>query len=178
MWRSRTALRRHLALVLGAALALGASEGAPITPAEELRRLEETGLQQAREVVLKDEITTPFAFVVRSDGRSQRLAPRIPRGLRRADKIVASLMDGLRSQAQAGAYRAVAVFRFVIITLPGGGESKAVHAGLEREAGRCVEIFLPYAETDEGETHFEAALRRSRRPQIFAHCEPLESTTR
>jgi hypothetical protein len=170
--KSPTPWRRAL-IALSAALSFGASEGEP-PPAEQLRRLEETGLRQAREAVRTDADLLPFAFVVRSDGRTQKLATRRSPGLSGAE-IAVSLIEGLRSRAKAGAYRAVSVFRFVRITLPEGRKTHAIQVGLEHVGGRCEEVFLPYHETSEHEIRFEPALRRSRSAEVFPRCDPRES---
>jgi hypothetical protein len=158
----------------GAALALCAQVASAVPPAEQLRRLEETGLAQARKTVRGKAELRPFAFVVREDGRTQRLDAKKSRS-RRGTDASAALIEGLRSRAAAGAYRAVAVFRFVVITLPGGAKSHAIHAGMEHASGRCREVFVPYRVGDEREIRFEPELVRSRAAEIFASCDPLET---
>lgn len=173
MSRTTATRWRLAALALGAAIALGAGVATGVPPGEQLRRLEETGLDLARRTVLEKGELRPFAFVVREDGRTQRLSAKKSRPRRGVDAS-AKLIEGLRARAAKGAYRAVAVFRFVVITLPDGAKSNAIHAGLEHANGRCGEVFLPYRETDEREIRFEPELRRSRAAEIFAHCDPLE----
>ena len=169
--------RRRLVAVLvpSALLALGAGDTGELPPGEQLRRLEETGLGLARKVVEARQPLVPFAFVVRDDGRTQRLSARSSR-LRRGEDASAALVEGLRERATSGAYRAVAVFRFVSITLAGGEESSAIYISLEHASGRCGEIFVPYREEDDHAIRFEPEMRRSRVAEFFPRCDPPQPT--
>jgi hypothetical protein len=112
---------------------------------------------------------------VREDGRTQRLTTKKSRPRRGVDAS-AALIEGLRKRAASGAYRAVAIFRFVRITLPGGQKTHAIYAGSEHASGHCGEVFVPYHETDDHEIRFESELRRSRAPEVFQRCDPLQES--
>lgn len=159
------------ALASSAVLALAAADPEELPPGEQLRRLEETGLGLARKTVEAKQPLLPFAFVVRDDGRTQRLSARASR-LRRLKDPSAALIDSLRERAASGDYRAVAMVRFVVITLPGDRKSDAIQIGLEHASGRCGEVFVPYHEDDEHAIRFEPEMRRARVAEFFARCDP------
>jgi hypothetical protein len=176
-WTTAQPRIARLALACGAALVLGAGGTASLPPAEQLRRLEETGLDLARKAVEQKTSLAPFVFVVRSDGRTQRLAPKKTRRRQTTAQVVESLIEGLHDQAAAGAYDAVAVFRFVIISLPAdAGESSAIHVSLEHESGHCEDVFVPYRKTQKGRVVLEPDFRKSREAQIFERCDPIPSS--
>ena len=167
--------RRHgarLALVIAAAWLVGA-DAAPTTAVDALARLERTGLNLARLRLEKGEALVPYAFVLRSDGRTQRVSPKLSPRQRTAEDVAAALVEGLRSRAARGEYQAVAIFRFVVIKLPGGGESNAIHAGLEHQSGSCAQVYVPYRKPEKSSLEFEPELRRSREAEVFEHCESL-----
>ena len=174
--RERRSTPARIALACAAALLLGASEDARGELPASLLRIEETGLGLARKAIERDATLTPFAFVVRSDGRTQRVSPvkkRRHRGVSRFE----SLVSGLRPKAAAGEYEAVVIFHYVVITLPDGDEAMAIQVGIEDAQGHCSESFVPYRKTKDDEIELDPAYHRSREPQVFPRCDAPGKTS-
>ncbi len=158
-------------LVLAAALgAAHAGHGAaPLEAEREAEMLMQQGIDLARGVLLAGSGLRPFAFVMRPDGKVQRLVPAVSEDMPAADELLVALETGLRQQAESGALRSSAVFVDVVVAHE-GSESGALQARLEHSAGYCVDVFYLYSRDEAGALQFQPPITRARQGTVFAGC--------
>jgi hypothetical protein len=164
---------------LTAALAAGLLAGAaaaqpgpgPAPPDADLSLLVDAGLAFATTRLAQGGELLPFAFVVRADGKLQRVAPSTKRELPSPESLLELLGQAFRDDARAGAYRAVAIFADVVIALESGAQTDAIQVGLEAASGRCADVYFPYARGPEGELRFEAPIHSARTAVVFERCD-------
>jgi hypothetical protein len=123
----------------------------------------------------------PFALVMVSDGRISRLQPALRKQMPSARELLDELEEVLRERARTEDLRAVAVFSDVVIALPEGGESNAIHASWEHRSGVCADLYLPYmlenklqgTKKDPGKSTLRLGERieTPRRASMFERCE-------
>jgi hypothetical protein len=58
----------------------------------------------------------------------------------------------------------------VVISLPGGGETDALHLAIEHHSGYCQDFYHPYERAPDGAIRFLEPLSRPRRGTVFASC--------
>ncbi|MDJ0847754.1 MAG: hypothetical protein QNK04_05135 [Myxococcota bacterium] len=158
-----------LAIALGLAAAAPGRAAAPLDAEQEVRMLMGQGLDLARGVLLAGSVLRPFAFVMRPDGKVQRLVPSASGSPPPADELLDALEAGLHEQALAGALRGSAVFVDVVVAHE-GAESEALQARLEHVAGYCIDIFYLYSRDADGAVRFGEPVTRARKGTIFAGC--------
>lgn len=155
-------------LAIGLSAATSARAAPTGDPAEELQLLMESGVELARGALLAGVGLRPFAFVMRSDGKVQRLVPSTSADPP-ADALLATLERGLQEQAASGELRGSAVFVDVVVARE-GSEREALQARLEHVEGSCLDVFFLYRRDADGALHFDPPITRSRRGTIFATC--------
>lgn len=144
--------------------------GTPATsPEQELISLGERGMAAATSVLKSGAQLPPFAFVMRADGTTQRVAASERSASH--EKLVATLENDLRAAAEEGRYKAVAILADVVIALPDGTRSDAILVGLEHRAGSCRNVFHPYTRSDEGTLSFQKPISGARAGKVFAACD-------
>jgi hypothetical protein len=171
------ATRRHPAAAASLAVFLLLGAGPVQTPADppdaDLSLLVDAGLAFARARLTQPGAPgelLPFAFVVRADGKLQRVAPSEGRELPSPESLLELLGQAFRDDARAGAYRAVAIFADVVIALPGGAQTDAIQIGLESASGRCADVYFPYTRTPEGALRFAEPIAGARTAVVFERC--------
>jgi hypothetical protein len=170
-------LRGAAALAVAASLLAGSAAGqTPTAPADQLdpdlSLLVDAGLAFARARLTQPGATgelLPFAFVVRADGKLQRIAPSPGKELPGPESLIELLGQAFRDDARTGAYRAVAIFADVVIALPDGAETDAIQVGLESASGRCADVYFPYTRT-EGGLRFREPISGARTAVVFERC--------
>lgn len=125
---------------------------------------------------------SPFALVMAADGRVSRLQPAVRRKMPSPRELLDELEATLRERAREGELRAVAVISDVVIALPEGGESNAIHVTWEHRSGVCADLYVPYMqqgsllgkkkkEVVRGELRFGERIETPRRASMFQRCE-------
>jgi hypothetical protein len=149
--------------------------------ADELVR---NGLSYAARTLNDSGALSPFALVMASDGRISRMQPAVQRRMPSANELVDELEVALRDRATTEDLRAVAVFSDVIIKLPGGGESNAIHATWEHRSAMCADLYVPYMQEDSvpgtkkkqlvrGELRFGERIETPRQASMLQSCESV-----
>lgn len=143
----------------------------PKTPEEEVRLLGDYGIAYTTRALQGGAQFYPFAFIMRSDGKIQRVGPKELPDFPTQDKLLRTLVEGFRDVAEKGGYRAVAIVADVVIEMPDGRESDAIQLGLEH--GECFfrNVFYPYTLSEEGVLSFGKPLSGGRRPRVFVGCQ-------
>lgn len=123
----------------------------------------------------------PFALVMVSDGRISRLQPAPRKRAPSAQELLDELEEVLRERARTEDLRAVAVFSDVVIALPEGGESNAIHASWESRSGACADLYLPYMledklqgtkkEPEKSTLRLGERIETPRRASMFERCD-------
>jgi hypothetical protein len=169
--------RRAAALAIAATLLAGSAAGQTPVPADQpdpdLSLLVDAGLAFARARLTQPDAQgelLPFAFVVRADGKLQRVAPSAGRELPSPESLLQLLGQAFRDDARTGAYRAVAIFADVLIALPDGSQTDAIQVGLESASGRCADVYFPYTRTPEGALRFAEPIAGARTAVVFERC--------
>ncbi len=140
------------------------------------------GLRFAERALKEAGGLSPFALVMASDGRMSRLQPAERRKMPSPRELLDELEAVLRDRARAGDLLAVAIFSDVVIALPEGGESNAIHATWEHGSGVCADLYVPYMQEDtlqgskkkevvRGKLRFGERIETPRRASMFARCE-------
>jgi len=148
--------------------------------ADELVR---NGLGFAERTLKESGGVPPFALVMADDGRISRLQPALRRKMPSPRDLLDELEATLRDRARGGGLRAVAVISDVVIALPEGGESDAIHVTWEHRGGVCADLYVPYMqegslpgkkkkEVVRGELRFGERIEAPRRASMFQRCEP------
>ncbi len=168
---------RSLVLGLSVALALtpastaGAESPALILLAEEEAEfLMNQGLPFAEKMLAEHGEFFPFGSVLYADGSAATVSPHDDREQPPTTELLESLVDGIRTSAAAGTYKATAVFVNVRIEHPADGEPvDAIHIGLEHQDGYCADVFFPYRRT-EGRLELADPFATKREGRVFEAC--------
>ena len=156
-------------LLAGAAAAQAPPESDTTDP--DLSLLLDAGLAFATTRLAQGGELLPFAFVVRADGKLQRVAASTGKELPDPASLLELLGQAFRDAARAGSYRAVAIFADVVIALPDGAQSDAIQVGLESASGRCADVYFPYTRAKPDELRFAAPIAGARTAVVFERCD-------
>jgi hypothetical protein len=172
-----TSLACLLLLLAGASRAADADEPSPDkpaataqTPEQEVRTLGDYGIAYTTRALQGGAEFYPFAFVMRTDGAIQRIAPsEIPR-FPTQPELLRTLEQGFAEPDVRDKYRAIALVADVVIAMPDGRESEAIQLALEHREGFCRNVFYPYTLSEEGTLSFDEPLSGKRTGKIFTAC--------
>jgi hypothetical protein len=142
----------------------------PQTPEQEVRTLGDYGIAYTTRALQGGAQFYPFAFVMRADGRIQRIAPKELPDFPTQEKLLRVLEEGFHAVADEGKYRAVAIVADVVIAMPDGRESEAIQLALEHRECFFRNVFYPYTLNDEGVVTFEKPISGKRTGKIFTNC--------
>ena len=145
-------------------------EAAPATPEQEVRTLGDYGIAYTSRALQAGAQFYPFAFIMRDDGKIQRVGPKEMPDFPTQDDLLQTLVEGFRDVAGKGRYRAVAIVADVVIAMPDGRESEAIQLGLEHSRCYFRNVFYPYTLSEEGVLTFGEPLSGKRRARIFTGC--------
>jgi hypothetical protein len=169
------------ALICFAALPGPGEEDATNRARADADELVRNGLRFAERALKEAGGVSPFALVMASDGRISRLQPAARRQMPSPRELLDELEATLRDRAHSGELRAVAVVSDVVIVLPEGGESNAIHVTWEHGSGACADLYVPYMqegslpgkkkkEVVRGELRFGERIEVPRRASMFQRC--------
>ena len=147
-----------------------AAAAPPQTPEQEVRTLGDYGIAYTTKALQGGAEFYPFAFVMRTDGAIQRIAPgEMPRFPTQVE-LLQTLESGFAEPAVNVKYRAIALVADVVIAMPDGRESEAIQLALEHREGYCRNVFYPYTLSEEGVLSFEKPVSGKRTGKIFTAC--------
>lgn len=157
--------------IVGALLAAVAWAEIAASPEEETQKLVDAGLAAVRDRLgdPEDQIQ-PFAFVMRTDGRLQKLSPADDQATPDAVSLLGALQRHITRKAADGEIRASAIFADVVVSLR-GAETDALLAGVEHVSGYCRNFYFTYLRTGSGELHVSEAIPASRKGSVFGSCQ-------
>jgi hypothetical protein len=142
----------------------------PQTPEQEVRTLGDYGIAYTTRALQSGAEFYPFAFVMRTDGAIQRIAPtELPRFPTQIE-LLETLEKGFAEKAVNGKYRAIVIVADVVISMPDGRESDAIQLALEHRDGFCRNVFYPYTLSEDSVLSFDAPLSGKRTGKIFPAC--------
>lgn len=142
----------------------------PQTPEQEVRTLGDYGIAYTTRALQSGAEFYPFAFVMRTDGAIQRVAPsELPRFPTQVE-LLQTLERGFAEKAVNGKYRAIAIVADVVISMPDGRESDAIQLALEHREGFCRNVFYPYTLSEESVLSFHEPVSGKRTGKIFTAC--------
>lgn len=127
------------------------------------------GGKKAKQAAERTAWLEPFALVMGKDQRISRLQLAKHHGQRSSEELLDELGASLRARADAGEIVAVAIFSDVVISLPGGGRSDAIHAAWEHQGGVCADVFVPYT-IHGADVRLEQQFETPRRAAVFQGC--------
>jgi hypothetical protein len=136
------------ALVCLAAVTAAGDEDAKARARAEADELVRGGMRLAQRALEQSGGVSPFALVMASDGRISRLQPAPRRRAPSPKELLDELEGTLRERARSEDLLAVAIFSDVVMRLPEGGESNAIHATWEHRSGLCADLYVPYMQED------------------------------
>ncbi len=137
---------------------------------EEAEFLMNQGLPFAEKMLADHGEFFPFGSVLYADGSATTVSPQDDREQPPTTELLESLLDGIRTSAVAGTYKATAVFVNVRIEHPGDGKPvDAIHIGLEHQDGYCADVFFPYRRT-EGRLELADSFATKREGRVFDAC--------
>ncbi len=160
-----------LAMVLMPVSIAGADSPALLLLAEEEAEfLMNQGLPFAEKMLADHGEFFPFGSVLYADGSATTVSPQDDREQPPTTELLESLLDGIRSSAAAGTYKATAVFVNVRIEHPADGQPvDAIHIGLEHQDGYCADVFFPYRRI-EGRLELAEPFATQREGLVFDAC--------
>ncbi len=175
MLRTSSVLAGLLALVLATASHGDGPSGETVpvptaTPEQEVRTLGDYGIRYTTQALQSGAQFYPFAFIMRADGKIQRVAPKEMPEFPTQDQLLQTLVAGFNEVAEEGRYRAVAIVADVVIAMPDGRESEAIQLGLEHSGCYFRNVFYPYTLSEEGVLTFGEPLSGKRRARVFTGC--------
>jgi hypothetical protein len=140
------------------------------SPKDEANRLINAGLPAAKRELGSREFV-PFAFVTEEMGEVRRFASTGEPPASASQEGVEALVKSLRAGAQAGAFKAVAVFVEVAIEPPGRDtKTQAIEVMLEHRDGYCANAFFPYSRSADGSLSFGSFFAAPRPGAVFPRC--------
>jgi hypothetical protein len=170
------------ALICLAALQSLSEEDARSRARADADELVRNGLRYAERALEDAGGVSPFALMMASDGRISRLQPAVRRQMPSPRELLDELESTLRDRARSGELRAVAIVSDVVIALPEGGESNAIHVTWEHRSAVCADLYVPYMqegslpgkkkkEVVRGDLRFGERIEAPRRASMFQRCE-------
>lgn len=143
----------------------------PRSPEQEVRLLGDYCISYTTKALQSGEQFQPFAYVMRMDGRIQRVGPREIPEFPTQEKLLRVLENGFQDVAEQGKYRAVAIVADVVIAMPDGRESEAIQLALEHRSCFFRNVFYPYTLSEEGVLSFGKPLSGKRTGKVFTTCQ-------
>jgi hypothetical protein len=125
-------------------------------------------LPHAQELLKKYGEFYPFAASLTTDGQVELHAGYSGEEKPPSQEIIDLLVEGLRSEAQEGRFRAAGICFDVRVQPPDGqAKTDAVAVTLEHQAGDAVCVYLPYRKRFLGKIAYGDLFATAEDPQIF-----------
>jgi hypothetical protein len=126
-------------------------------------------LRMAEMLLAKQGEFLPIGAIMLPDGEIRHVGAQIEGNeYPGAQPLIELLAETFQKQASSGKIRAAGIC-YDVLTIPPGKHQKqdAIFCGLEHWLGEAVDMFKPYARTDDGNFHYDEVFATERTPQFF-----------